>query len=83
VTIDHDGETPVYRQLAELLRSQIESGKIAAGRSLPSIKSLAQEHGIARGSVERAVKVLKDAGLIRTSIGRGLYVVPESERSQT
>ncbi len=80
MTIDHDGETPVYRQLAEILRAQIERGEIPAGRPLPSIKTLAQEHGIARGSVERAVKILKDDGLIRTSAGRGLFVVPKEER---
>jgi GntR family transcriptional regulator len=80
VTIDHDGEVPVYRQLAEILRGKIERGELAR---LPSIKSLAQEHGIARGSVERAIQVLKDDGLVRTSIGRGLFVVPKGERGQT
>jgi GntR family transcriptional regulator len=80
VTIDHEGETPVYRQLADILRSQIESGKIPAGRSLPSIKTLAQDYEIARGSVERAVQILKDDGLVRTSIGRGLFVVSKEER---
>ena len=77
MTVDKEGETPVYRQLAEILRAQIESGKLTR---LPSIKTLAQEHEIARGSVERAVKILKDDGLIRTSAGRGLFVVPKDER---
>jgi GntR family transcriptional regulator len=80
VTIDHDGEVPVYRQLAKILRGKIERGELTR---LPSIKSLAQEHGIARGSVERAIQILKEDGLVRTSIGRGIFVVPQGERSQT
>lgn len=80
MTIDHDGEQPVYRQLAEILRGKIDSGEIPVGRALPSIKTLAEEYGIARGSVERAIQILKDDGLVRTSIGRGLFVVPKNER---
>ena len=36
------------------------------------INRFAQEYGIARGSVEKAVQVLRDEGLVRTVIGRGL-----------
>ena len=68
---------PVYLQLAEILRGQIERGEIPPRRPLPSINRLAQEYGIARGSAEKAVQVLRDEGLVRTVIGRGVYVVPE------
>jgi GntR family transcriptional regulator len=82
VTIDHEGDVPVYLQLAAILRSQIERGEIPPRRPLPSINRLSQEYGIARGSAEKAVQVLRDEGLVRTVIGRGVYVVPQdSERS--
>jgi GntR family transcriptional regulator len=77
VTIDHEGDVPVYCQLAEILRGQIERGEIPPRRPLPSINRLAQEYGIARGSAEKAVQVLRDEGLVRTVIGRGVYVVPQ------
>jgi len=76
VTIDHEGDVPVYLQLAAILRGQIERGEIAPRRPLPSINRLSQEYGIARGSAEKAVQVLRDEGLVRTVIGRGVYVVP-------
>ena len=76
MTIDHDGDVPVYRQLAEILRGQIERGEIPPRRALPSINRLAQEYGVARGTVEKALQVLRDEGLVRTVIGRGVYVVP-------
>lgn len=71
---------PVYMQLAALLRAQMERGEIPPRRALPSINRLAQEYGIARGSAEKAVQVLRDEGLVRTVIGRGVYVVPQEER---
>ena len=77
MTIDHDGDVPVYLQLAAILRGQIERGEIPPRRPLPSINRLAQEYGIARGSAEKAVQVLRDEGLVRTVIGRGVYVVPQ------
>jgi DNA-binding GntR family transcriptional regulator len=36
---------------------------------------LAQEHGIAIGTVTRAVDVLRNEGLVRTIPGRGVWVV--------
>jgi GntR family transcriptional regulator len=76
VTIDHEGSTPVYLQLATLLRSMIESGEIPPDRPLPSVKSMMQTYGVAQGTAERAVRILKDEGLVRTVIGKGVYVRP-------
>ena len=37
-------------------------------------KSLVQEFGVARGTVRRAIEVLRDAGLVVTVQGRGTFV---------
>ena len=76
MTIDHEGSTPVYLQLAAVLRSMIESGEIPPDRPLPSVKSMMQTYGVAQGTAERAVRILKDEGLVRTVIGKGVYVRP-------
>ena len=75
-TIDHEAGVPVYQQLVVILRARIESGDFAAGRVLPSIKRLADEYGVARGTVEKSLQVLRDAGLVHTVIGRGVFVTP-------
>jgi GntR family transcriptional regulator len=76
MTIDHLGETPVYRQLADILRGRIESGDLEPGRPLPSYVTLMQEHGLARGTVGKAIGLLVDEGLVRIVPGRGAYVIP-------
>jgi GntR family transcriptional regulator len=81
VSIDHDAEEPLYLQLAAILRSQIEAGKLT--RRIPSVKSLTQQYEVAQGTAERALAVLRQEGLVRSRIGRGHFVVPENERTHT
>jgi GntR family transcriptional regulator len=75
VSIDRDGPTPVYVQLAAILRARIDAGDYAPGRALPSETTLMQEHGLARETVRKAVRVLRDEGLVQIVQGRGAYVI--------
>jgi DNA-binding GntR family transcriptional regulator len=72
VGIDHESSTPLYVQLAALLRSQIEDGTIT--KRLPSAKTLSQEHSISHITAERALAKLKNEGLITPVIGKGYFV---------
>jgi GntR family transcriptional regulator len=74
VTVDHDGKTPVYLQIAAILRGQIERGEIVPGRPVPSETQLMQQHGVARLTARKAVRVLADEGLVEVVQGRGAYV---------
>ena len=75
MSIDRDGPTPVYLQLAAILRVRIEAGDYPPGRALPSETTLMQEHGLARETVRKAVRVLRDEGLVQIVQGRGAYVL--------
>lgn len=77
MSIDHLGEQPAYLQLAAILREMIASGEIAVHDPLPGIATLAQRYELARGTVVRALGVLKAEGLVRTVPGRGIYVVSQ------
>jgi GntR family transcriptional regulator len=74
VTIDHEGKTPVYRQLAAILREAIQRGDYAPGRAIPSETRLVQEYGVARLTARKAVRVLVAEGLVEVVPGRGAYV---------
>ena len=74
MTIDRDGPIPVYAQLAAILRARIESGEYPPGRALPSETTLMQEYGLARETVRKGVRVLRDEGLVQIVQGRGAYV---------
>jgi len=78
VSIDYDSATPPYQQLAAVLRQRIEAGEITA--RLPGEKTLQQEFGLALATVRKAVRVLRDEGLVRTVPGWGTYIIPEDQR---
>lgn len=76
--IDPDSATPVYAQLADILRKQIQDGTITS--RLPSVRTLAQEYGLAHMTVTKALGVLKDENLIVSVKGRGYFVSkPETD----
>lgn len=72
VTVDPDSPTPLYVQVAELLRARIESGKITS--RLPSLRTITQEYGVSHITAEKAVQALRDAGLVVTVVGKGTFV---------
>ncbi len=71
--VNHDSPVPLHEQLANELRQQIADGTLT-GR-VPSILSLAQEHGIAHNTAAKALDALRREGLIRAVRGKGFYVV--------
>jgi GntR family transcriptional regulator len=78
--ISRDSEVPPWRQLAGILRDRIMSGEYT-GR-LPGERHLAQEYGLALVTVRKAVHLLRDEGLVRSTPGWGTYVVPPAERPE-
>jgi len=70
--IDEDDPRPLYVQLADRLREQIRTGEIT-GR-MPSEKTIQQETGLAPMTIRKAVRILRDEGLVVTVSGRGSFV---------
>jgi DNA-binding GntR family transcriptional regulator len=75
-TVDPQSATPVYVQVADILRARIESGQLIPDRPVPSESQLQQEFGVARGTARKAIALLRDQGLVVTVKGRGSYVHP-------
>ncbi len=80
VTGDHGSDVPPYRQLAAILRAQIEAGDLAPRSALPSITRLQQDHGLAKGTVRKAIQLLVQEGYVRVEPGWGTFVVPPEDR---
>lgn len=65
---------PLYRQLYRRIREGVLNGAIAPGTRLPSARTLAREEGIARNTVEGALRQLKAEGFLVRRVGSGTYV---------
>ena len=72
--IDPTGPVPPYRQIAEILRSRIESGEYAKGARIPTESEIVDTWEVARTTARRAIALLREQGLIETVPQRGSYV---------
>jgi DNA-binding GntR family transcriptional regulator len=75
--ISEEDPRPAYVQLAAILRSRIASGEITA--RLPSERDLHNEFGLAPMTVRKAVRLLREEGLVTIVTGRGAYVVRKDQ----
>lgn len=82
MTIDYDGPTPLYLQLAAILRGQIRSGELPANWPIPSERRLMQIYELGRDTVRHAVQVLREEGLLVAQQGRGMFVVEQAGRDR-
>ena len=67
--------SPMYRQIAEDLRAQIESGGLEPGQQLRTELELRERYGASRNNVRDAIKWLTSLGLVETKPGQGTFVV--------
>ena len=74
VGLDRSSIVPLYYQLQELLKEQIESGEWAPGDALPPEKALAAQYGVSRVCVRQALAILEDDREIVRLQGRGTFV---------
>src|SRR5215472_7928285 len=63
-----------YRQLADLLRDAITAGEYPPGSSLPSEPVLAERYSVSRPTVNRAISILRNEGVVCVERGRGTIV---------
>ncbi|MEV6925497.1 GntR family transcriptional regulator [Dactylosporangium sp. NPDC051485] len=70
MSIDRFASTPLHRQLAEILRTQIACGAVAAGGDLPAEADIAWTYGVGVDTVRRSLAELAHQGLITIERGR-------------
>jgi DNA-binding transcriptional regulator YhcF (GntR family) len=78
--LDPDDPRPPFQQLAGVLRAAILTKKYGPGDQLPSGNDLARTYDVSRATVQDALRVLKNEGLIVSVQGRGVYVRERTTR---
>ncbi|MGD9988684.1 GntR family transcriptional regulator [Pseudonocardia sp.] len=80
MALDPDDPRPPYQQVANALRASILTRKLAPGDKLPSGPQLSEHYGVARMTVQQAIRVLRDEGLVVSRQGSGVFVRERTER---
>jgi DNA-binding GntR family transcriptional regulator len=72
--ITRDGPVPPSQQIAAILRERIRSGALPPDSRIPSRIALAGEYGVAPETAAKAIRILRDEGLVVVVAGYGTFV---------
>ena len=73
----------IYKSIADRLRLRLNSADFAIGSPLPGEKKLAEEFGVARMTIRKAIDLLVDWGLVVRRHGSGTYVARKDVHHET
>ncbi|MEY8562797.1 PLP-dependent aminotransferase family protein [Eggerthellaceae bacterium 3-80] len=73
--LDEASESPLYQQIYEKIRRDIEEGRYPCGSKLPSIRGLAAELQCSRNTIDAAYSQLVQEGYIESKPGSGYRVL--------
>jgi GntR family transcriptional regulator len=74
VVLSNGAGVPLYQQIKEQVQTAIQTGDLAAGAALPSVRALARDLRISVITTTRAYAELAAEGFIATVPGKGAYV---------
>lgn len=73
-TIKFDHKTPIYLQVAWMIRDAVMRGDLPEGEAIPSVRQVSVEQGLNPQTVLNATKVLLDDGILEKRRGIGIFV---------
>ncbi|MBV2153634.1 GntR family transcriptional regulator [Kitasatospora sp. SUK 42] len=74
LSIDPAATTPPYEQIRAQIAERARSGALPTGLRLPTVRALAEELGLAAGTVARAYRELEADGVVETHGRRGTLI---------
>ena|ERR1700722_1312833 len=77
---DPDHSMPLYLRVAAELRREIAEGEVRPGDRLPPARDMAVVVGVNQNTMFRALRHLRDEGLLEFRRGRGIVVTGTPER---
>ncbi len=75
ISVDPERALPVYEQIREQVVRMVTAGTLAAGTRLPTIRQLASDLGLAKGTVSKAYELLESEAVIATRGRSGSFVL--------
>jgi GntR family transcriptional regulator len=80
VKVDRNESVPLHDQVAADIRRAIAEGEARPGERLPPAKDLAAVLGVNTNTVFRALRILRDEGLLEFQRGKGISVAGTPQR---
>lgn len=74
--VDASQPLPVYEQIREQVVRMVTAGTLTPGTRMPTIRQLASDLQLAKGTVAKAYALLEESDVLETRGHRGSFVLP-------
>lgn len=71
---------PKTRQIADIIKNEISSLRLAPGMRLMTARQLAEKFSVSKHIVQNAFKILEKEGIVETFVGCGTFVAKAQEK---
>src|SRR5690349_17232608 len=82
IRLETTSGVPITRQIADQIRAQIDTGSLARGDKLPSVRGLAVDLAVNQNTVLRVYERLTAEGLLEMRHGDGTYVAADGSAAR-
>ncbi|MCP8971332.1 PLP-dependent aminotransferase family protein [Ectobacillus ponti] len=79
--LQRDGSLPLYVQVYEYIKLEIEQGRLPEGTRLPSIRRLSEHLSVSKNTIEAAYQQLVAEGYVGSKAKSGMHVLSQEELS--
>jgi GntR family transcriptional regulator len=80
-TLEFHTGIPAYKQIIHHVQAAVESGALAEGEQLPTIRALHKRLDVNPNTVARAYRELQTLGVVRAHQGSGSFVAPVTRKA--
>ena len=81
IIINHSSMIPIYEQIIDQIKKQINDHTLQENDPLPSVRSLSKELKISALTVKKAYDFLETEGLTKTIHGKGTFVLAVNQET--
>ena len=74
MALSREDSHPIYLQICARFKSAIAEGRLAPGDRMPSVRALASELGLSRGTINLAYQILAEEGYVEFRGAAGTFV---------
>lgn len=82
VSVDTSSAVPAYEQIRAQVTALADSGALLAQTRLPSVRQLAEDLGVAPGTVAKAYQQLEETGITTSHRRRGTVISDRTTSSE-
>ena len=83
MALKFSNDKPIFLQLADLIKSEILSGKYKINEKLPSVREFALEFQVNPNTVQKSLQILEDEKLIITDRTNGKFVAGSTNQIES